>query len=162
VGAIVALSDTATGGVWSVSNGNAGITATGILSGLAGGTTTVSYTVTKDGCSATATLPVKIIPLSECSALRIVQNTTGNIRVHPNPNSGAFTISGTLSNRNDERILVTIVNTVGQVIFRTSLPVENGVINSQLQLDGSLPGGMYNVIVRQGEMKLSYFIVKEQ
>ena len=60
VGATVTLTDTTTGGTWSASNGNATVDASGVVSGVAAGIDTISYTVTNACGSATATYEVTI------------------------------------------------------------------------------------------------------
>jgi len=56
------LTDTAIGGVWSTSNGAASISTIGLLTGIAPGTDTVSYTVTNGCGSVSATKIVSIGP----------------------------------------------------------------------------------------------------
>ncbi len=59
VGANITLTDAASGGTWSASNGNATVTA-GLVHGVSAGTVSVSYTVT-DGCgTASATKLVTV------------------------------------------------------------------------------------------------------
>jgi len=52
LGATTSLSDATTGGVWSVSNTNASITGSGLVSGLVAGQDTINYSVT-NGCGTT-------------------------------------------------------------------------------------------------------------
>ncbi|PQJ09949.1 hypothetical protein CJD36_014710 [Flavipsychrobacter stenotrophus] len=70
-GAVVTLSNTASGGVWS-SNDNAIATvdATGNVSGVSAGTTTISYTSSIFGCSsATSTYDVTVNPLPDAGTI---------------------------------------------------------------------------------------------
>ncbi len=140
VGSIVALSDTATGGVWSVRNGNAGVTSTGMVSGLAGGMDTVYYTVTNAGCTARAMLPVRVIPLSECSALGVQWYNADDIRVYPNPSNGEFVISGVLATDGDVRAEMT--NVLGQVVYSGSIASKNGILSEHIHV-ANLAGGVY-------------------
>ncbi len=56
VGANTSLTNATTGGVWSVNNSNASISSSGVLTGNASGTTTVTYTFTNNnGCTASIT-----------------------------------------------------------------------------------------------------------
>jgi hypothetical protein len=53
------LSDVLPGGTWSSTNGAvATISSTGVVTGLSGGVTTISYTIPTTGCAATRILPV--------------------------------------------------------------------------------------------------------
>jgi uncharacterized protein YjdB len=64
VGSSVTLSNIATGGTWSVSNGNASINSSGVLTGITAGTTTVSYTATGSCGTASVQLVVDVLPAS--------------------------------------------------------------------------------------------------
>ncbi len=64
VGATVTLTPTSTGGVWSISNANAGV-AGGMVNGVTAGMDTVTYTVTSLYCgAASVTQVMNIIPLA--------------------------------------------------------------------------------------------------
>ncbi len=58
----ITLSDAATGGVWSATNGNATVGATGILTGITPGTVTISYTVTNSCGTIAATQVITVNP----------------------------------------------------------------------------------------------------
>jgi len=60
VSATTTLSDATTGGVWSSSNTRASVTTAGVVRGVAAGTATISYTVTKTCGSAVATKVVTV------------------------------------------------------------------------------------------------------
>jgi uncharacterized protein YjdB len=86
-GATTALSNATTGGTWSASNGNATVSSTGVVTGVAVGTVTISYTKTGTCGTATATklitvtTPVEGIEggLTVCvgSATSLTNATTG-------------------------------------------------------------------------------------
>lgn len=66
VGATITLSDTVSGGVWSISNGNATLSGNSVT-GISQGTDTVSYTVTSVSCGtavATAIISVDLSPVA--------------------------------------------------------------------------------------------------
>ena len=63
-GTTISLTDASAGGVWSSSNTAVGsVSGTGVVGGISGGTTTISYTVTNGCGSATATHVVTVTPL---------------------------------------------------------------------------------------------------
>ena len=61
IGSSSALTDATTGGTWSSGNANASIDVTGVITGAAAGTATISYTLT-NGCAATKTATVNGVP----------------------------------------------------------------------------------------------------
>ena len=71
------LSDAVTGGVWSATNGNATVNATGLVTGITPGTVTISYTVTNSCGTIAATQVITVNPgasgitgvLSVCNGL---------------------------------------------------------------------------------------------
>jgi hypothetical protein len=88
IGGAITLTDAASGGVWSASNGNATVS-NGVVTGITAGTTTISYTVS-NGCGSnvaitivtvTATAPTSITgTLSVCGgATTTLSSTPGGI-----------------------------------------------------------------------------------
>ncbi len=65
IGSPVNYTDTAAGGVWSMSNPNATITTTGIVHGLQMGLDTITYTHTIAGCVTSATKSFEVFPVSD-------------------------------------------------------------------------------------------------
>ncbi len=64
VGSTTTLADTVTGGTWSsAATGTATISTTGVVTGVAAGTVTISYTVTSSCGTATATTSVTVNPM---------------------------------------------------------------------------------------------------
>ncbi|MBX2907977.1 MAG: Ig-like domain-containing protein [Taibaiella sp.] len=65
-GASITLSDAVSGGTWTSSNSSvATVGSTGIVNGVAGGTVTISYTVTNSCSTATTTKVVTVNPLAD-------------------------------------------------------------------------------------------------
>ena len=60
LGSSITLANMVPGGVWSTTNSSASITATGVLTGLAGGINLISYTISNNWCSGIATHVVQI------------------------------------------------------------------------------------------------------
>lgn len=79
VGATVTLTDAVTGGSWSASNSNASVNSAGVVTGLANGSVTISYTVGNECGSASVTkvLSVNIPPLDPVGgSMAICQGST--------------------------------------------------------------------------------------
>ena len=66
VGSNIALTDSAAGGTWSASNGNATVSATGLVTGVAYGTVIISYTVAS-GCGTISA--TKVISVGHVTSL---------------------------------------------------------------------------------------------
>jgi GEVED domain/Secretion system C-terminal sorting domain len=105
-GGIITLTDTATGGVWNVSNTNASISG-GVVTGLTAGTDTVSYAVT-NGCG--------------------TQYATAIVTVNPMPDAGS--ISGTDSVCQGASILLTASVPGGTYsVTNINASVDTGVVS---------------------------------
>jgi hypothetical protein len=50
---------------------------------------------------------------------------------------------------------ITVLNAMGSVVSRQILPVSNSVLEQQIQLDKTLPGGIYFVNVSTGDAMYS-------
>ncbi len=59
------LHDTATGGVWSASNGSIAVSSTGVITGVYYGTDTISYTHTLAGCTTSASKILSSYPVKD-------------------------------------------------------------------------------------------------
>ena len=83
-----------------------------------------------------------------------------DIQLVPNPNSGVFTLVGTLPNSNNEVTTIEITDMLGRVVYETKIPVGNGVIHKQIELRSGIANGMYLVNLRCGEInKVIHFVV---
>ena len=118
------------------------------------------YTVTENGCAARAVLPVKILPITACGSLVVHEMKEGTIQVFPNPSAGEFMVRGYLPIKGSVRM--TVVNTLGQVVYSTVAVLQSGYINERLALDGQLPGGVYALalLAEQVHIVLPIRIVK--
>ena len=70
----ITLSDVTSGGVWSASNGNATVSATGLVIGVSAGTVTMSYVVT-NSCGAAAATKVVTVNLSSVAPITGIAGT---------------------------------------------------------------------------------------
>jgi hypothetical protein len=74
--------------------------------------------------------------------------SNADIAVLPNPNSGDFTISGTLDYSGD--VTISVANILGQEVHRIAARVSNGTLNERIVLNNMLNAGMYMLTVRTG------------
>ena len=122
---------------WNTGATNASITVNHTL------LTTVIYTVTGTStlnCNNTATVQLKV---NSCLGLNHENSLRDRVQIYPNPNNGDFTIICGMA------MDVVIFNQLGEVIksFETTA-------NRNFKIDG-LKGGVYYVVLRSGEEKLS-------
>jgi hypothetical protein len=68
--------------------------------------------------------------------------TTGNLSLFPNPNSGNFTLRGAVSNQDGKNVNYQISNVLGQVLNSGSTTPVKGLINAQIS-QNDLPAGSY-------------------
>jgi uncharacterized protein YjdB len=132
VGSTITLNDAAGGGVWSSSNtARATIgSATGIVTGVAGGTATVSYSVSNPGCTVRATQVISALtsrPGGNGDA------TVSNFQLYPNPTTGAFTVEV------EEAGTFSIFSLDGREVSRYN--ISEGA--TQLSLSKELASGIY-------------------
>ena len=70
IGSAITLSDDSTGGVWFISNGNATLAPSGLLTGVTAGMDTITYLVGNTfGCSSSVTSVITVNPLAAVTAI---------------------------------------------------------------------------------------------
>ncbi len=152
VGAVVTLSDTVSGGIWTMSNGNATITSSGLVTGVSPGIDTASYTVTRINCSATATVPIFIhaLPypgtisgrdtLCKNGSVILSESVPGGIWSTGDPSVAVIDTAGNVTGTGLGTAIVTYVtapDTNGCTSFIT-FPVV--VINADFTINGNVTG----------------------
>ena len=111
VGNSTTLTNPIPGGVWSVSNANASVSATGIVSGIATGALVVSYSVSNPCVTTGVAHPMTVIPGDNCvSGLYTHSTSKEGMMVSPNPNNGDFSVLLSSAGR------VTVTNSVGMLV----------------------------------------------
>jgi hypothetical protein len=84
------------------------------------------------------------------------------IRLVPNPNSGAFTVSGTLATKADEDVAFEVTNMLGQVVYKGATVAKAGEVSARIELGKDLANGMYMLNMTVGaERKAFHFVVKQ-
>ena len=134
VGATVTLSDTAAGGVWSASNGNATLTGH-MLTGMAAGTDTITYAVTNSCGTATVTKVVTVNPqpyagvitgtTTVCAGTYIVlaDTTTGGSWHSSNGNAGITNDTLTGISAGTDTALYVVTNICGADSARMAVTI---------------------------------------
>jgi len=72
------------------------------------------------------------------------------MKVFPNPNTGLFTITLNMATANKEKIKMTMVNLLGQVVYSKEYTEGGTLITETIELDKSLPIGVYTLQVAIG------------
>jgi hypothetical protein len=82
-------------------------------------------------------IKVSVAPLGVKSV-----NAGQELTLLPNPNNGAFTIEGNVAS-GDNELKIEVMNLLGQVVCRQTIPVNNGTVNAQVILNSDLSNGVY-------------------
>ncbi|MGZ4033362.1 MAG: PQQ-dependent sugar dehydrogenase [Bacteroidia bacterium] len=81
------------------------------------------------------------------------------IKVYPNPTSGLFTIVLNMSASKEEKIKARVVNLLGQEVYNREFVADNTTLNETVDLDSSLPTGIYTLQVIIGTKQESTSVV---
>jgi hypothetical protein len=74
-------------------------------------------------------------------------STTAALSLEPNPNTGTFTVKGTLKSTTDNRITIAVTNLLGQIVYTKNGTAHNGVVNERIVLPATLSSGMYLISI---------------
>ncbi len=139
IGYTITLADTSSGGMWSSSAPAKAMvgSASGMVTGVSGGTTTISYSIPGTGCFALKTVTVGSLPCS--TGITLVANNTEEVTIYPNPANDELTILLNNVSYNS----YTINNQLGQVSGEGPI----STVQSKIDIH-SLPQGMYMIILK--------------
>ncbi len=87
---------------------------------------------------------------------------TSSLKVVPNPNNGQFSVKGRLAEGNYNAAQIEIANMLGQIVYSSKVAAANGVIDTDVKLQNTLPGGMYLLSIRTAVESHVFHIVIEQ
>ncbi len=118
------LIDSTSGGIWVKPDTN----------------TTYIVKQTLCGVSTWDTVVVSVMPVNVVN----VQNGIRDFRMYPNPNSGSFTVNGTL--HNSKEAVIEIFNPLGQKVYAQTALLQSNKLDQQLNLH--LSPGVYTLQIR--------------
>jgi len=148
VGGTTTLSNSVAGGSWSSGAPTIATvgSATGLVTGVSAGTAHITYTL-PTGCDADTV--VHVAAARPSGPRSTMMTSGGEIRVIPNPNKGAFTISGTLGTTatQEEEVWLELTDMLGQVVYKNKVLSHEGKIEEDV-LPGNIASGMYLLSVR--------------
>jgi hypothetical protein len=85
-----------------------------------------------------------------------------DIQLYPNPNNGRFSVSGFLGSTFNETVSIVVTDVVGKVIYSSEARVENGKVNSAIEMGENIVNGMYflKISPERGSWVRSFIIAK--
>ncbi|HEY6162945.1 MAG TPA: PQQ-dependent sugar dehydrogenase [Bacteroidia bacterium] len=121
-------------------------------------TTSGSYQVqiTQNAQNAwSALVQVTVDPCREAdsTALQTVTGIDSNsfiMKVYPNPNNGHFMIELNMPEANDEKVKISMVNMIGQVIYTREFLAHDNFIKETVEMSEALQSGVYTLQVMIG------------
>jgi len=138
-GQTTALTESASGGIWSNSNDSiSSVNSSGIATGIYPGSDTIIYTVISSCGIVSAIFPFDVQTFTECRTglNMIISENNAGIKIYPNPNNGFFEVS-LVANIDEQARFIITNNTGGKIsefINRTN-ETENIKLN--------IPAGIY-------------------
>jgi len=94
--------------------------------------------------------------------VRQLTATGSEISVQPNPNKGAFTITGALSTNQDEEVNLEITDMLGKVVYNNKVTAYSGRLNEHIRLSKVLANGMYLLTIHSGiEHKVLHIVIEQ-
>jgi hypothetical protein len=159
----ITLNATPSGGNWTSSTISVATigSASGIVTGVTLGTTTISYTL-PTGCRATRTMAVTPTGFRANEAgTTAISNTFENskLSIIPNPNHGTFSIKGQLTTPAD--VYAEIVNILGQKVYSNMIATDNGEIDREISLPADIARGMYILTLSNENERQTFRVIIE-
>lgn len=72
------------------------------------------------------------------------------LKVYPNPNNGIFNIALNMAIQRETKIMVFVMNSLGQIVYNKEFVSSNEYILKTIELDKSLPPGIYSMQIMIG------------
>jgi len=92
----------------------------------------------------------------------IVTDKSGSMSLFPNPNTGNFTLSGTIADNVSEELTYEVVNVLGQVVLKGSTMTKNGVLSQKIEMNKNTSAGTYMLRVNgANDHKVFHFVIGE-
>jgi len=141
IGDTLSLTETAAGGTWSATNGNASVSSGGDVRGIVAGTDKITYTNT-NGCGTASTS--KTVRIVVCNVeVNNMAEPAQDITLYPNPAQNNIMITGTVPLRS-----IAISNLVGQVVFSGTYNANMVVVSLE-----KFPSGVYIAKINGTEVR---------
>ncbi len=147
----ITLASVSTGGTWSSSaTAKATVGATsGVVTGVATGTATIKYKVTGSCGTDSATRVITVTPATPCVTGIMPVVFADELKLFPNPNSGAFSLN--VLSLTDEQAHVVITNILGGKVSEFTIET-----NTLKEINIGQPAGIYFISASTEHKK--YFV----
>lgn len=101
------------------------------------------------------------VNVSDVTAVGNVASVFNDLSLFPNPNDGAFTVSGSIKTTGSTDAAIEILNSIGQVLYRNHAKIIKGELNAKIDVGSGITAGMYMIRVTVDDKTESMrFIVK--
>ncbi|WP_420831807.1 T9SS type A sorting domain-containing protein [Polluticoccus soli] len=118
------------------------------------------YAGTSQQCAYPLFVLSNSILASEVTSVKSVAANTTSIQLFPNPNEGKFEIKASVKATSGDAG-IEVLNAVGQVVFRNTVPVQGSDFNTNIDLGANAAAGMYMVRLNiDGQVSTLRFVVK--
>lgn len=99
------------------------------------------------------TINKDILPASNNTISFETKDDSLLLKIYPNPNSGLFTLEINMAQFTEQSVqaMVEVLNAKGQMVFYKITSFDNGYVNEHIELENSLPPGIYFLQVSIGE-----------
>lgn len=100
-----------------------------------------------------STVKKDITPLSDKTLSLETKDDSLLLKIYPNPNSGLFTLEINMAHIAEQSVqaMVEVLNAKGQMVYYKITSFDNGYVNEHIELENSLPPGIYFLQVTIGE-----------
>lgn len=148
VGDTATLSSLTLGGSWISGNSSiATISAAGLVTGIAPGTATITYTGVH-GCDVTTVVTINSVPTTGISSLATRFSV---LQVVPQPTRGTFILSGTCTGSVASASTdITITDLLGRTVHTDRASVHDNTLKKQISLPPDLANGTYLLKIGTG------------
>ncbi len=148
------------GGTWYVNNVPQASTSRTLTLNNIRSNDTVRYEVTSNALC--ANLGVSNTAIVYAWALGVNNATVGmeHVGIVPNPNEGQFSIAGDIESAVGNNVTVEIYNAIGQLVRTIDVPVQQGNINTPVDMTGAAAGMYLAKVVNGAQTKTIKFEVR--
>ncbi len=91
-----------------------------------------------------------------------VSNNVNNLSLFPNPNTGSFTLKGSVAAQPNEEISLKVVNVLGQVVYSDVTTSANGTLDYSIGLNSGIAAGTYMLSVKtESATEVFHFVISK-
>jgi hypothetical protein len=112
-----------------------------VTSGITSADTYRMYVTSTMGCAVPATVASNSLTVHTNVGVSSIVGAVDNISLFPNPNTGSFSVKGDLGQATGD-IRLEVVNTIGQVMYSTTLDGQNNILDHTINMPEA-PAGVY-------------------